>query len=89
MVPIGRPAFLTLGIFNFLWMWNELLFALLILQKAPARTHMVGVAHLRGQSTTSIPLMSAGLFLAALPVLVVFFVFQSQIQKGMTMGAVK
>lgn len=89
MVPIGRPAFLTLGIFNFLWMWNELLFALLILQRDTARTLMVGVANLRGQYTTSIPLMSAGLFLAALPVLIVFFIFQSQIQKGMTMGAVK
>jgi multiple sugar transport system permease protein len=89
MVPIGRPALLTLGIFNFLWMWNELLFALLILQKDSTRTLMVGVANLRGQYTTSIPLMSAGLFLAALPVLAVFFVFQSQIQKGMTMGAVR
>lgn len=89
MVPIARPALLTLGIFNFLWMWNELLLSLLILQDDSVRTLMVGVANLRGQYTTNIPLMSAGLFLSAVPVLVVFFVFQSHLQKGMTMGAVK
>jgi len=89
MLPIGRPALLTLGIFNFLWMWNELLFALLILQNDQTRTLMVGVANLRGQYTTNIPLLSAGLFLAAVPVLLVFLLFQAQLTKGMTMGAVK
>jgi ABC-type glycerol-3-phosphate transport system permease component len=89
MLPIAKPALLTLGIFNFLWMWNELLFSLLILQDDSVRTLMVGVANLRGQYTANIPLLSAGLFLAAAPVLIVFFVFQAQLAKGMTMGAVK
>jgi multiple sugar transport system permease protein len=89
MLPVARPALLTLGIFNFLWMWNELLFSLLILQDDTVRTLMVGVAGLRGQYTTNIPLLSAGLFLSAAPVLLVFFLFQSQLAKGMTMGAVK
>jgi ABC-type glycerol-3-phosphate transport system permease component len=89
MVPIAKPALVTLGIFNFLWMWNELLFALLILQDDSVRTLMVGVANLRGQYTTNIPLLSAGLFLAATPVLVVFMIFQTQLSKGMTLGAVK
>jgi ABC-type glycerol-3-phosphate transport system permease component len=89
MMPIAKPALLTLGIFNFLWMWNELLFSLLILQDDSVRTLMVGVANLRGQYTTNIPLLSAGLFLAATPVLIVFFLFQAQLAKGMTMGAVK
>jgi len=89
MVPIAKPALLTLGILNFLWMWNELLFSLLILQDDSVRTLMVGVANLRGQYTTNIPLMSAGLLLAAAPVLLVFFIFQAQLTKGMTIGAVK
>jgi multiple sugar transport system permease protein len=89
VVPVSRPALVTLGIFNFLWMWNELLFSLLILQDDSVRTLMVGVANLRGQYTTNIPLLSAGLFIAAVPVLLVFFVFQSRLAKGMTAGAVK
>ena len=89
MLPVAKPAIMTLGIFNFLWMWNELLFALLILKDDEVRTLMVGVANLRGQYTTNIPYLSAGLFLAALPVLIVFLIFQTQLTKGMTMGAVK
>ena len=89
MLPVARPALITLGIFNFLWMWNELLFSLLILKDDSVRTLMVGVANLRGQYTTNIPYLSAGLFLAALPVLIVFLIFQTQLTKGMTMGAVK
>jgi len=89
MIPVARPALVTLGIFNFLWMWNELLFSLLILKDDEVRTLMVGVANLRGQYTTNIPYLSAGLFLAALPVLIVFLIFQTQLTKGMTMGAVK
>ena len=89
MLPVARPAIVTLGIFNFLWMWNELLFSLLILQDDSVRTLMVGVANLRGQYTTNIPYLSAGLFLAATPVLIVFLIFQTQLSKGMTLGAVK
>ncbi len=89
ILPVATPALVTLGIFNFLWMWNELLLSLLILQDDATRTLMVGVANLRGQYTTNIPLLSAGLFLAATPVLIVFLFFQAQLQKGMTMGAVK
>lgn len=88
MLPIARPALVTLGIFNFLWMWNELLFSLLILQE-DTRTLIVRVATLQGEYTAHIPHISAALFLAALPVLVVFLIFQTQLTKGMTLGAVK
>jgi multiple sugar transport system permease protein len=88
MLPVARPALITLGIFNFLWMWNELLFALLILQE-DSRTLIVRVATLQGEYTAHIPHISAALFLAALPVLTVFLIFQTQLQKGMTLGAVK
>lgn len=88
MLPIARPALVTLGIFNFLWMWNELLFSLLILQ-GDTRTLIVRIATIQGEYTTHIPHISAALFLAALPVLVVFLIFQTQLTKGMTLGAVK
>ena len=89
MVPVARPALVTLGIFNFLWMWNELLFSLLILQHTASQTLVVKVAGLQGEYTTNVPYLSAGLLLAALPVLIVFLIFQSQLTKGMTLGAVK
>jgi multiple sugar transport system permease protein len=89
MVPVARPALVTLGIFNFLWMWNELLFSLLILQDTASQTLVVKVASLQGEYTANVPYLSAGLLLAALPVLIVFLIFQAQLTKGMTLGAVK
>ena len=88
MVPIGRPAFLTLGIYNFLWMWNELLFALLISRRTPLGPSWSSRQPARSVHDQHIPLMSAGLFwrpagagrVLRLPV---------ADPEGMTMGAVK
>jgi ABC-type glycerol-3-phosphate transport system permease component len=87
MLPLGRPALLTLGILNTLYCWNDVLIALLVLQDQ--RTIMVGIGALRGEFNTNIPLLAAGIVLAALPVLAIFLVFQRQIVNGVTVGAVK
>jgi len=89
MLPMGRPALATLGILNTLYAWNDLLISLLVLQERELRTLMVGIAALRGEYTTDVPLMAAGLILGALPVIILFLIFQAQISKGMTVGAVK
>ncbi|MEP0322852.1 carbohydrate ABC transporter permease [Bauldia litoralis] len=86
-VPLGKPALFTLGILNTLYCWNDLLIALLVLQKD--RTLMVGVASLRGEYTTNVPLLAAGVVLAALPVILVYLFFQRRIVSGLTVGAVK
>lgn len=75
-VPLGKPALFTLGILNTLYCWNDLLIALLVLQKD--RTLMVGVASLRGEYTTNVPLLAAGVVLAALPVILVYLFFPRQ-----------
>ena len=86
-LPLGKPALFTLGILNTLYCWNDLLIALLVLQKD--RTLMVGVASLRGEYTTNVPLLAAGVVLAALPVILVYLAFQRRIVGGLTVGAVK
>lgn len=87
MVPMGKPALLTLGILNTLYCWNDVLISLLVLQKD--RTVMVGIAALRGEYTTNVPLLAAGIALAALPIVVIYVVFQRQIVNGIAVGAVK
>lgn len=86
-LPMGKPALFTLGILNTLYCWNDLLIALLVLQKD--RTLMVGVASLRGEYTTNVPLLAAGVILAAVPVIAVYLFFQRRIVSGLTVGAVK
>lgn len=87
MLPLGRPALLTLGILNTLYCWNDVLISLLVLQSE--RTLMVGITALRGEYTTNVPLLAAGIVLAASPIVIVYLVFQRRIVAGIATGAVK
>ncbi len=87
MLPMGKPALVTLGILNTLYCWNDVLISLLVLQDQ--RTLMVGIAALRGEYTTNVPLLAAGIVLAAAPIVVIYVVFQRQIVSGIAVGAVK
>jgi len=89
MLPLGKPAIMTLAILNSLIFWNDILISLIVMQDRKMRTLMVGIAALRGEHTVNIPLLAAGIILAAAPVIVVFLVFQANITKGITVGAVK
>ena len=87
--PICRPVIAVTGIINFIWMWNDILLPVLIMQKPESRTLMIGAGLLKGQWGSSSTLISAGLALAVVPVLVMFLLAQRQIIQGMTVGAVK
>jgi ABC-type glycerol-3-phosphate transport system permease component len=89
MLPLGRPALLSVGILNALFCWNDVLIALLVMPSAQHRTLMVGVTFLRGQYSEDIPTFAAGVLLAAVPVLAVYLFFQRQIADGVTAGATK
>lgn len=87
MLPMGKPALLTLGILNTLYCWNDVLISLLVLQDE--RTLMVGIAALRGEYTTNVPLLSAAIVLGAAPIVLVYVFFQRKIVAGIATGAVK
>lgn len=89
MMPVATPAIASLAIFNFVWMWNDLILPLVILGGSENATLMVGVSLLSGQYDISIPLISAALVVALLPVMVIYLVFQRQILAGAMAGAVK
>ncbi len=89
MLPLGRPALLSMGILNALFCWNDILIALLIMQSPGNRTVMVGVSALRGEYPDNIPTYMAGVILVVLPLVVVYILFQRQITTGVTAGATK
>lgn len=89
LLPISTPAIAALSILNFVWMWNDLLLPLVIMGGSNKTTLMVGISMLSGQYDISIPLISAGLITALLPVLLVYLMFQRRILSGAMMGAVK
>ncbi len=89
MLPLGRPALLSVGILNALFCWNDVLIALLLMPSPEHRTLMVGVTSLRGQYSSDIPTFAAGVLIAALPVLLIYLFFQRQIASGITAGSTK
>jgi multiple sugar transport system permease protein/raffinose/stachyose/melibiose transport system permease protein len=89
VIPLVRPGLLTLVTLNFLFMWNEFLYALVILQKESNRTIMVGIAQFQGHWEKNLGVVSAGLLLSMIPPLLIFLFFQRDLARGLTSGAVK
>jgi raffinose/stachyose/melibiose transport system permease protein len=89
VVPLLVPALLTLGIVNALWAWNELLIAVVMLQREEARTLQAGLALLKGKNTMDIPLVMAGATISAIPLLLVYLFGQRVFMRGLLAGAVK
>lgn len=86
VVPITVPAFITLVIVNVLWVWNELLVALIFLQSNEKRTIMSGLSLLQGRYVTNEPMVMAGALLAVLPTIVLYVVGQRYFIRGLTGG---
>jgi multiple sugar transport system permease protein len=88
-VPICLPGIVTVVVLNFINMWNEYLFAL-ILMDSNNRTIQLATALLRAnQRQVDFGLIATGVITSLLPVVIVFIFFQEQIMSGMLAGAVK
>lgn len=89
ILPLSRPGLGALAIFTFVRHWNDFLWPLIALTRPQNYTLTVGVANLQGEFATDYGVIFAGAALAALPMIVFFFVFQRQFLEGVRMGAVK
>lgn len=89
VAPLVAPALLTLGIVNALWAWNELLIAVVMLQREESRTLQAGLALLKGKNSVDIPLVMAGATISAVPLLLVYLFGQRVFMSGLMAGSVK
>jgi ABC-type glycerol-3-phosphate transport system permease component len=89
MMPLSAPAVITLLVVNALWVWNELLIALIFMQKDSMKTLMVGIAAMRSRNYVDIPATMAGLLIATIPIVIVYLFGQRYFIRGLTGGAVK
>jgi multiple sugar transport system permease protein len=88
-IPICMPGIITVLVLNFINIWNEYLFAL-ILMDSNNRTIQLALALLRAnQRTVDFGLIAAGVLISMIPVYIVFIFFQEKIMSGMLAGAVK
>jgi multiple sugar transport system permease protein len=89
MLPLARPALVTVALFTFLADWNDFLAPLIYLTDGSKYTLAVGLAAFRGQYRTQWDLMMAASTIVTLPVVVVFFFAQKQFIQGITMTGMK
>lgn len=89
MMPICRPIMSTVVILTFMHVWNEFAFAQVLLTDEAIKTIPIGLTYFTSQYTTSYTLLLASLFMATIPVLLIYLFFNKQVMEGMMAGAIK
>jgi alpha-glucoside transport system permease protein len=89
VLPLGLPALASLAIFQFLWVWNDLLVALVFLGSSPSQPITVNIYSQFRQFGPNVDIISSASFLSMVIPLVVFFAFQRYFVRGVLAGAVK
>ncbi|RNL73963.1 carbohydrate ABC transporter permease [Streptomyces sp. I6] len=88
VLPVGRPAIASLAIFQFLWVWNDMLVALLFADSSSQPLTVALQSQVR-QFGSNIDVLAPGAFLSLIVPVVVFFAFQRHFVQGVMAGSVK
>ncbi|MEV6020407.1 MULTISPECIES: carbohydrate ABC transporter permease [unclassified Streptomyces] len=88
VMPLGGPAIASLGIFQFLWVWNDMLVAL-VFSDSGSQPITVALQTQVRQFGNNIDVLAPGAFISMVVPLAVFFAFQRQFVSGVMAGAVK
>jgi ABC-type glycerol-3-phosphate transport system permease component len=88
ILPLGLPAIASLGIFQFLWVWNDLLVAL-VFSDSSSQPLTVALASQTRQFGSSIDILAPGAFLSLIIPLAIFLSFQRFFVQGVMAGSVK
>src|SRR6478752_7525653 len=88
-LPIGLPAILTTVTLNFIILWNEFLYAVVLLTDDSKRTLPLGIMRFMGGHQLDVGMVATGLMIAMLPVVLVYALFSDLMIRGMTAGAVR
>lgn len=88
VLPVGRPAIASLAIFQFLWVWNDMLVALLFADSSAQPLTVELQSQIR-QFGSNIDVLAPGAFLSLVVPVVVFFAFQRHFVQGVMAGSVK
>ena len=89
ILPLSKPALISISIFALLYGWNSLLWPLIVNTSPDKMTLSAGLATLNGQYATNYPLVMAGSFMAIIPLIIAFFIFQKQFIEGIALSGSK
>ena len=86
VLPLSGAPLVTLAVVNVLWVWNELLFALIFLQSDHSHTLMAGLTAFQNRYNLDIPVVMAGLSLATLPIMALYLFGQRYFRAAWSPG---
>jgi raffinose/stachyose/melibiose transport system permease protein len=89
VLPLSMPALVTLVVVNSLYVWNDLLIAIIFMQDDAKRTLMAGISIFSGRYNNQVPLTMAGMVIASAPMFILYILFQKQFIRGLMSGAIK
>jgi raffinose/stachyose/melibiose transport system permease protein len=89
ILPLLTPATATVGIYNFIHIWNEFVFGLVLITTPEKMTLPLGLRVFYGEFSVNVPGIMAALTLGTIPLLLAYFFAQEKVVKGLAAGAVK
>jgi len=89
ILPICRPILVTVAIIQVFSCWNEFSFALVLIKDVGLQTVPLALTQFKGQFASDYPKQMASMLLTMMPIVILYFVFNREIIKGMVAGAVK
>jgi raffinose/stachyose/melibiose transport system permease protein len=89
VLPLARPAVLTMTLLLSMWTWNEFLLALVMVTDEGLRTAPLGLSFFQGRNQTDLTLLAAGAVIVATPIVLLYVFLQRHFIRGMLSGAVK
>lgn len=88
-LPIGIPAIFTTVILNFVILWNEFLYAVVLMTDDNERTLPLGIMHFMGAHQLDVGMLATGLMIAIIPIVLIYALFSETMIRGMTAGAIR
>ena len=88
-LPIATPAVVTAVIVNFVLLWNEFLYAVVLISDDSRRTLPLGIQKFMGDQFSDVAMIAAGAMISIVPVILLYALFSEKVIQGMTAGAVK
>lgn len=89
VIPLSGAAIATVTVFSLVMSWNDLLYPLLFIQSKGLQTLPLALLHFQGQYLTNYPALFAGVLLSAVPIVILYVLFQRFFMEGLTAGSIK
>jgi len=89
MLPLSKPALLTLCVFQFMGSWKDFILPLTFIHTEKLRTLPLGIMYYRTRYSMDYGMMAAGITIMSIPIIIVYIWLQREFIRGLTAGAVK